>query len=184
MPKLRRIGCTRWFYKTHKWTNEETNGDSNALFKNRLIFTEVFSKSVPLSPIVTDAHCSTIGVQRCLGTSKILQWWNHTNWIIDILALQISRFSWQITQNNESKSILKFKYGSGSWIEQNTDADFKFRFDLIFIPGPYLPVSMWCCHPSYFTMSQFCPNQHIRRFIPSQKETFSYGPALAHVAEV
>ena len=129
-------------------------------------------------------HCIKVSIQRCPGTSKILQWWNHTNWIIDILALQISRFSWQITQNNESKSILKFKYGSGSWIEQNTDADFKFRFDLIFIPGPYLPVSMWCCHPSYFTMSQFCPNQHIWRFIPSQKETFSYGPALAHVAEV
>ena len=47
------------------------------------------------------------------------------------MVLQISRFSWQITQNNESKSILKFKYGSGSWIEQNTDADSKFRFDLI-----------------------------------------------------
>ena len=60
-------------YKTHKCINEETIGDSNALFENRLIITVVFSKPVPLSPIVTDAHCSTIGVLRCPGTSKILQ---------------------------------------------------------------------------------------------------------------
>ena len=53
------------FYKTHKWIKEETNGDSNILFEKQLRITEVSSNIVPLSPIVTDAHCSTIGVHRC-----------------------------------------------------------------------------------------------------------------------
>jgi hypothetical protein len=126
---------------------------------------------VPLSPIVTDAHCSTIGVHRCPGTSKILQWWNHINWIIDILALQISRFSWQITQNNESKSILKFKYGSGPWIEQNTDADFKFRFDLNSHSWSFSSCLYVMLLSRLFCLVTILPKSACRCFGPFKKET-------------
>ena len=53
---------------------EETIGDSNALFEKQLRITEVSSNLAPLSPIVTDAHCSTIGVHRWLSTPTLIQW--------------------------------------------------------------------------------------------------------------
>ncbi len=55
------------FRKTNE--KEETIGDSNALFEKQLRITIVSSNLAPLSPIVTDAHCSTIDVHRWLCTT-------------------------------------------------------------------------------------------------------------------
>ena len=59
------------FRKTNE--KEETIEDSNTLFEKQLRITEVSSNLVPLSPIVTDAHCSTIGVQRWLCRVTLIQ---------------------------------------------------------------------------------------------------------------
>ena len=93
-----------------------------------------FAISPPYQP---HSDCINISIQRCPGTSKILQWQDRRNWIIDIPELQISCCPWKIIQINESESISKFKYGSGFWIEQNSDADLIFRFDLIFHSWPF-----------------------------------------------
>ena len=104
---------------------------SNTFFEIRFRIATVSSNSVPLSSIVTNAHC-TLGVHRCPGTSYLLQWWIRGKWIIAVQALQISRIIRQILQGNESSSILEFKFDYGIQIGKSNEADFTFRFDLIF----------------------------------------------------
>ena len=114
----------------------------------------------------------------CPGTSKILQWWNCGKWIIAVQVLQISRIIRQILHGNESSSILEFKFDYGIQIGKSSEADFTFRFDLIFHSWSFSS----CFH--VMLLSQLIcyviilPKSACRCIVPTQQETIFYEHTL------